>query len=373
MKKKLALIIISADECFTKEGFSGGGHKVTKHLIMGLISSDLFEIDIFCKRSEISSFEGINSIKVLNEKTFIKDLENELSLKKYDYILSSDVLLPFGNLILHSNSAKYKSKNGKSKLLSKLALIYNSKKIKPQENVFKQNDKHIFAVSNSVKEDYSSNYNIDKERIFVSYPSCDKIDELYPLECKSCFTIGAMAGGGLNKGGYLLLLALKKFVTEENVAPDKFRARIIFPKMHKAFFYNFLIKALNLGQFIELLPKQSDMNAFYRSIDCYVLPSLNEAFGLVVPEAASNGRPSIVSSTTGGSELVINNENGFIFDREKNPVKNLAQTLKKVFELYFTDYNKFQEISKNAYEMSKNLDWQQFTDTIIKNMKEENV
>lgn len=372
MKKKLALIIISADECFTQAGFSGGGHKVTKHLILGLVSSDLFEIDIFCKSSKFSSFEGISSIKVLNPKNFVKEVENELSLKKYDYILSSDVLLPFGNLIIHSNSAKYKSKNGKGKLSKKLAFLYNSIKIKSQEKSFKQNDKHIFAVSKGVKDDYSSNYKISKDRIFVSYPSCDKIDEFSPTENKVYFTIGTMAGGGLNKGGYLLLLALKKFINEQKITSEKFKARIIFPKMHNAFFYKFLIKAFNLENFIELLPKQSDMNAFYRSIDCYILPSLNEAFGLVVPEAAANSRPSIVSSTTGVSELIIDNENGFIFERTKNPACNLAQTLKRVATLYFTDFAKFQEVSKNAYEMSKSLDWQQFTDTIIRNMKEEN-
>lgn len=373
MQKKLALIIISADECFTDTGFSGGAHKVTKHLIMGLISSNLFEIDIFCKISKISHFDGVNFIKQLDKKTFVKDLEHELSLKKYDYVLSSDILLPFGNLILHSNSAKYKSKKGKNKILSKITMLYNSKKIKPQEKCFSKNDKHIFAVSQSLKQDYVENYGISEDRIFVSYPSCDKIDDLYPIESKSYFTIGAMAGGGLNKGGYLLLFAVKNFIGKQKITPNKFKARIIFPKMHKSFFYKFLIKLLNLQQFIELLPKQSDMNAFYRSIDCYTLPSLNEAFGLVVPEAASNGRSSIVSSTTGVSELITDYQNGFIFNRAKNPVKNLALTMEKVFELYFSDFNRFQEISKNAYEMSKTLDWQQFTDTIIKNMKEESV
>ena len=110
MKKKLALIVISLDECFTQTGFSGGGHKVTKHLILDLIQSNQFEIDIFCKKSDITSLEGINSIKILNKKTnkkiFMQELEDEIAQKEYDFILSSDVLLPFGNLILHSNSSE---------------------------------------------------------------------------------------------------------------------------------------------------------------------------------------------------------------------------------------------------------------------------
>ena len=269
MKKKLALIIISLDECFPQEGFSGGGHKVTKNIILGLIESNLFEIDIFCKKSSINLLDGINSINVLNKKTFVKELEQQLSEKHYDYVLSSDVLLPFGNLVLHSNSAKYKTKNGKSKFIEKILNVYNSKKIKMQETCFAKNDKHIFAVSNSLKNDYVQNYNIDEHKVFACYPAVDEA-ECHSPELKEVFTIGGMAGGGLNKGGYLLLFAIRKLKCAKL---EKLKARIIFPKIHKAFFFKALIKLLGLTDTIELLPKQSDMQSFYKSIDCYVLPS----------------------------------------------------------------------------------------------------
>jgi len=364
MKKKLALIIISLDECFPQEGFSGGGHKVTKNIILGFIESNLFEIDIFCKKSLIENLDGINSINVLNKKNFVKDLEEKLTENAYDYVLSSDVLLPFGNLVLHSNSAKYKTKNGKNKFVEKILSVYNSKKIKVQENCFAKNEKHIFTVSNSLKNDYVQNYNLDEHKVFACYPAVDET-ECQPPELKETFTIGGMAGGGLNKGGYLLLFAIKKANLKN------FKARIIFPKIHKAFFFKMLIKLLGLTETIELLPKQIDMQSFYKSIDCYVLPSLNEAFGLVVTEAAANCRPSLVSSTAGASDIIIDNENGFVFDRLKNPLRNLSATLTKIYNIYFSNHEKFFETSKKAYETSKVLDWKKFTDTIIENMKEE--
>lgn len=362
MKKKLALIIISLDECFPKQGFSGGGHKVTKNLILGLIESNKFDIDIFCKKSDIQNIEGINSITVLNKKTFEKDLEEKIKKEKYDYILSSDILLPFANNLIHSNSSKYKSKNGKNKFIQFILKIYNSKKIKTQENNLPKN-KAVFTVSESLKQDYISNFNLDSSKIFTVYPAVDGSQEFIQPEQKQNFTIGSMAGGGLNKGGYLLLLALSQLPKS-----CKLKAKIIFPKIKKAFFFKFIVKILRLDSMIEILPKQSDMKSFYNSIDCYVLPSLNEAFGLVVTEAASNFKPSLVSSTTGVSELIKDTENGFIFERTKNPVKNLVKKLTEISDIYFNDYEKFTQISKKAYEITQKLDWKKFTDTIINNM-----
>lgn len=366
MKKKLALIVISLDECFTQEGFSGGGHKVTKNLVLNLIESAKFDIDIFCKKSSVKEIDGISSILVLNKKTFQAELEFKLKEQKYDYILSSDILLPFANNLIHSNSSKYKSKNGKNKLMQLVLKFYNAKKIKTQEKNMPKN-KAIFTVSDSLKNDYVSNFNLDPSKVFVSYPAVDNICETTIESVNQNFVIGSMAGGGLNKGGYLLLLALKKL--PENF---KIKARVIFPKIHKSFFFRSFVKLLNLENIVEILPKQSDMNQYYKSIDCYVLPSLNEAFGLVVTEAASNCKPSLVSSTTGVSELIDDGVNGFIFDRQKSPIINLSQKLFEISELYFNNNEKYRNIAQKAKEISIQLDWKKFSDTIIDNMIEEN-
>lgn len=372
MKKKLALIVISLDECFSKKGFSGGGHKVTKNLILGLIESDKFDIDVYCKgvnaktNTWINTINGINSITVLDKKTFAKDLEEKLKEKHYDYVLSSDILLPFANNIIHSNSSKYKSKNGKNKFLQKILKVYNSKKIKAQETCFENNNRAVFTVSESLKKDFVENFNLDDKKVFVSYPAVDDYPEFVSSPIKENFTIGSMAGGGFNKGGYLLLFALKDLSDTYNI-----KAKIIFPKFHKAFLFKLFIKLLGLQKMIELLPKQENMGEYYQSIDCYVLPSLNEGFGLVVTEAASNFKPSLVSSTTGVSELIKDGENGFVFDRTENPIRNLAQKLAEIIDIYFNDNSKFIEISKNAQKIATKLDWKKFTNTIINNMVEE--
>lgn len=366
MKKKLALILISLDECFTLEGFSGGGHKITKHLVLGLAESTKFDIDIYCYKSSVEKIDGINSITVLNKKTFKQELQKRLKENNYDYILSSDILLPFANNLVHSNSSKYKTKNGKNKFMQFILKLYNSKKIKTQERNLARN-KALFTVSECLKNDFVENFNLDEKKVFVCHPSVDSITEFIQPEMKKYFTIGSMAGGGLNKGGYLLLFALKRLPKSL-----KLKARIIFPKFHKSGFFKLMIKLLGLQKRIELLPKQSNMDEFYKSIDCYVLPSLNEAFGLVVTEAASNFKLSLVSSTTGVRKLIEDCENGFVFNRTKHPVKNLAKKLTEIANIYYNDYDKFIEISKNANKIVNKLDWKKFVDTIINNMVGEN-
>lgn len=356
------------DECFPQQGFSGGGHKVSKNIILGLIESGLFEIDIFCKKGSEKAIEGINSVTVIGKKDFETRLKKRLSQVEYDYIISSDVLLPFGNQVIHSNSSKYKTKNGKNKFLQPFLALYNFSKIRKQQNCFTQNKKAVFTVSNRVREEYIDNYRLDESKVFCAHPGIDEKSAFAPPIKKENFIIGSIAGGGLNKGGYLLLLALSSLPERINL-----KARIIFPKLKKAFFFKIMIKLLSLQDRIELMGKQEDMSSFYQSIDCYVLPSLNEAFGLVVTEAASNSRLSIVSSCAGVQELIQDGINGFVFDRIKNPVKNLKNKLIEVSDIYLNNNQKFIEISKEAFNTSQKLDWKNFVDIIIKNMIGEKV
>jgi glycosyltransferase involved in cell wall biosynthesis len=53
-------------------------------------------------------------------------------------------------------------------------------------------------------------------------------------------------------------------------------------------------------------------NAF-RAGSVLVLPSLEEGFGLVVPQALNCGLPAIVSDRVGGKDLIRHRENGSIF------------------------------------------------------------
>jgi glycosyltransferase involved in cell wall biosynthesis len=56
---------------------------------------------------------------------------------------------------------------------------------------------------------------------------------------------------------------------------------------------------------------QAELAARFRAADWLVLPSRNESFGMVVPEALAAGLPVVVSDRVGASELVEEGRNGW--------------------------------------------------------------
>ena len=124
-----------------------------------------------------------------------------------------------------------------------------------------------------------------------------------------------------------------------------------------------LIKILNIENYIEYMPLQEDMDSFYNSIDCLLVPSIKEPFGLVVTEAMAHSLPTIVSSVTGAADIIKNEENGFIIDYSKlNKSKELFKTMCKVLNL---NDEKYKNISKNAYNTVKNMTYDKFAEEFV--------
>ena len=64
------------------------------------------------------------------------------------------------------------------------------------------------------------------------------------------------------------------------------------------------VAALGLGEWVKLAGWVSDVAAFLRRGDIFVLPSLDEPFGIVMLEAMACGRPIVTSRTQGPSEVL---------------------------------------------------------------------
>ena len=56
------------------------------------------------------------------------------------------------------------------------------------------------------------------------------------------------------------------------------------------------------------------LGAYFRNADVFVFPSLEDTWGMVVLEAMAFGLPIICSTRAGASEMVTENENGYLFD-----------------------------------------------------------
>jgi len=78
--------------------------------------------------------------------------------------------------------------------------------------------------------------------------------------------------------------------------------------------------------FIKAMPYNEELRDYFLNCYCFVLPSRDEAFGRVLVEAMSSGKPLIGSCVGGISTLIEDGKNGFLFESEN--VEMLASKLR---------------------------------------------
>ena len=142
------------------------------------------------------------------------------------------------------------------------------------------------------------------------------------IERNTPFTVGVLGGQPLRKG-YLYLLEAWKRLALPN-------ARLLirsssdfsrFPKLAE------LLKELPSVELIEYLPNIAE---FYRRCDLFVLPSVDDGFGMALFEAMANGVPGISTRNCGASELLVDGREGLVIDARS--VDQLAAAILKLYE-----------------------------------------
>jgi glycosyltransferase involved in cell wall biosynthesis len=73
-----------------------------------------------------------------------------------------------------------------------------------------------------------------------------------------------------------------------------------------------LVNDLKLGDSVKFLGFVDNVNEFIDGIDVFVLPALEEPFGLVVIEAQMRGKPVIACKAGGPKEIIINGNSGLL-------------------------------------------------------------
>lgn len=97
-------------------------------------------------------------------------------------------------------------------------------------------------------------------------------------------------------------------------------------------------------------PSFEEIRLFYRAADVFVLPSLNEAFGMVILEAMASGVPCVVSDKGACAEIL--GKNGLIF--ASGNYVDLAEKILRILE----NENLRREFSSEAYDrMLKVFSW----------------
>jgi glycosyltransferase involved in cell wall biosynthesis len=104
---------------------------------------------------------------------------------------------------------------------------------------------------------------------------------------------------------------------------------------------------------------RSSLPKVYAEMDVVVLPSLIEGFGLTALEAMACGIPVIVSENTFGSDIVVDDVNGYVV-----PIRDAAAIAERIGVL-MNDETLRSEMGTNARITAENHSWEAFGRQIV--------
>jgi glycosyltransferase involved in cell wall biosynthesis len=161
-------------------------------------------------------------------------------------------------------------------------------------------------------------------RKVVIAPLCGRsnISPRKPKPPGSAFVVGVVGGEPLRKG-YLYLLQAWKDLALPN-AELRIRSGPVYRK------YSVLAKLVDEQPNVSIIPYIPDISAFYAECDVFILPSVDDGFGMVLFEAAANGVPCIATRNTGASELLVTGRDAILIDAYS--VAQIKESLQMLYE-----------------------------------------
>ena len=73
-----------------------------------------------------------------------------------------------------------------------------------------------------------------------------------------------------------------------------------------------------------------EISSYFQAADVFILPTLEDTWGVVTLEVMLFGKPVLCSTGAGSSEMIVNSENGYVFDPQKP--EQLAELMTKLIE-----------------------------------------
>lgn len=221
---------------------------------------------------------------------------------------------------------------------------------------FFQNSSDLFiAISEATKKKLIENAKIKKDMIKVIYNFVDleyfnsqkieinRLEERKKLGLDEDEFVLGFAGRHVEvKGCCDLILAIEELKNHINI---KLLISGDGPKKNE---YIHLVNKLGLNKKILFLGYIPDIKWFYSIIDCFVIPSHYEPFGIVTLEAQAMGIPILSANVEALNEIVLDKKTGLLFESKND--KDLAEKIK----LLYADKNFKETLTKNALEYIKN-------------------
>lgn len=378
---RLALVLHSIGVLYpVTEGLGvvgGGGNTVNKALLEALIADERVALTLITLQEPHRPIAGLEALYYFQQSIYtsrtlaLAEIEAYLASHPQDAVLFSDIITEQGCVLLQSHCVGYRRGN-EPWWIQPITRWIGRNRILQQRQAFgrinQDASRQVFTVSEGVKQGYIRYCGLPEKQVCVAYPGVVQptniqLDMARVTQPIKPLVFGMVNTTSLNKGGWLLLvvLGLLRWLMHQ-----PFEVVMIHPKWEKDVLHRWLVWGLGLQKRVRVLPFQANMTTFYQAIDVLVLPSLNEAFGLVVLEAMSYGVVPVVSNIAGVAEVITHGQDGFIFNRKKQPVWQLYQVLMHILQNPML----VKTMGKMAIKTSKQFTWQRFTDTIVEHLQQ---
>ena len=223
--------------------------------------------------------------------------------------------------------------------------------MKIEKEGFEQAD-IIVAVSNYVKHQLISKYNVNPQKIRVVYNA--KISDLVKSKSKNQLfenkkTVLFMGRMTLQKGPEYFLRAAKKVL--------EYRDDVIFviagggDMLQRVIELSYELGINNNVYFHGGAYTRVEAERYYSSSDVFVMPSVSEPFGVVPYEAIVKGTPTIISKQSGISEVLKHAFKVDFWDTDEIAHKILALLEYEPLHNYLSN-NAFEEVDSHTWDKS---------------------
>ena len=228
-----------------------------------------------------------------------------------------------------------------------IRLIIGTYYYKIKEHFLLKKFDYIYCVSEAINKEYQSFFKLSSSNMKTIYIGKDVMIGKSKMEKKkNKIIIGCIAFFGEIKGLDILIQSL---VVLKEKGYDFMLLHIGGKQIDNEIYETYikeLVKQFGLEDYIEWLGVRNDIIVLLSVCDIYCQPSRHEALSLSILEAITVGLPIVASNVGGIKELVYNNINGFLFEKEN--YEQLADYL----EYLIIHKNKRDEFSKKSIEIS---------------------
>jgi glycosyltransferase involved in cell wall biosynthesis len=114
----------------------------------------------------------------------------------------------------------------------------------------------------------------------------------------------------------------------------------------------------------EPVRSHSEILKLMRTCDVLCLPSIVEGRALVMQEAMSQGLPIIITPNTGGADLIIEGETGFLV-----PIRNASSIAEKI-NWFFENRYQLEYMGESAQKHASKYTWENYAKTIVDDLKQ---